>query len=430
MINLDTTGTLAFLNAEVKKSAEEAAIASFKAVQAGNGKGNEWLGWRRILAKPDDALLSELEQLAGEIRKEADVFIVCGIGGSYLGARAVIDALGGEFRKDPVEIVYAGHHMGAGYLDRLMKHLAAPKADGSQKNVFLNVISKSGTTMETALAFRVIRKWMDETYGADAKRRIICTTSEKGGALNQVISAAGYRKFVLPDDVGGRFSVLTPVGLLPVAVAGFDIRTLFYGAVTAFQGYEKNPQTVVSYASTRFGLYKSGYKVDIMASFEPELKSLGGWFQQLFGESEGKGNKGLFPAVLGFSSDLHSLGQMVQAGERNLLETFLIVTKHARGVAIPAEKQDFDQLNYLAGRDVNDINAIALEGTMQAHAEGGVPIMKITLPVMNEEALGHLVYFFELACAVYVYCLDENPFDQPGVEAYKKNMYKLLGKPS
>lgn len=429
MIELSLGGTSAFLNSNVRTEAEAAAKAAFQDLQTKRGIGSEWLGWRRILAQPDDALIAEMETLAAEIRSEADVFIVCGIGGSYLGARAVIDALGGDFRTGKVEIVYAGHHMGAAYLNRLMAYLAAPKPDGSRKNVFLNVISKSGTTMETALAFRVIRKWMDETYGADSRRRIICTTSEKGGALNQVIAANNYRKFILPDDVGGRFSVLTPVGLLPVAVAGFDIRRLFYGAVSAYQAYEKDGSQVLSYAATRYALYKSGYKVDIMASFEPELKSFGGWFQQLFGESEGKGGKGLFPAVVGFSSDLHSLGQLIQEGERNLVETFLEVKSHPKTVLIPAEAQDFDGLNYLAGRAVHDINSKALEGTIQAHTEGGVPITRIALNSLDEDSLGYLIYFFELACAVYVYCLGENPFDQPGVEAYKKNMYKLLGKP-
>lgn len=430
MISLDTSISAAFVTPHDLNSAHSAAKNALQSVKDGTGKGNEWLGWRRILSSPDDALISELESLAASIRAEADVFIVAGIGGSYLGAKAVLDALAGDFRKDRVEVVYAGHHMGAGYLKRLIDHLSALKPDGSKKSVFLNVISKSGTTMETALAFRALRDWMNHTYGSDAKRRIICTTSEKGGALNKVIDANGYRKFVLPDDVGGRFSVLTPVGLLPVAVAGFDIRTLFYGAVAAFQEFEKDGSTVVEYAANRFALYKTGFKVDIMASFEPELRSFGGWFQQLFGESEGKGGKGLFPAVLALSSDLHSLGQMVQDGERNLAETFLVVKNHALHFPVPADAQDFDGLNYLAGRDINEINHTALEGTIMAHKEGGVPVVRITLDYLNEESMGRLIYFFELACAVYVYCLDENPFDQPGVEAYKKNMYKLLGKPA
>jgi glucose-6-phosphate isomerase len=428
MIHLNTSLAQSALDRQNIAAAETLSAASLQSLQQQTGAGKEWLGWRRILKQPDDALISELESLAASIRSEADVFIVCGIGGSYLGARAVIDALGGEFRSDKVEIVYAGHHMGAAYLKRLVAYLSKPKPDGSTKSVFLNVISKSGTTMETALGFRVLRKWMDETYGNDAGRRIICTTSEKGGALNQVISANRYRKFVLPDDVGGRFSVLTPVGLLPIAVAGFDIRTLFYGAVAAYQTYEKAPAPVLNYAATRFALYKNGFKVDIMASFEPELRSFGGWFQQLFGESEGKGGKGLFPAVVAFSSDLHSLGQQIQDGERNLAETFLAVTDHPETVTIPLENEDFDGLNYLAGRPVHEINATALEGTIQAHVAGKVPVTRITLDRLDEEHLGALIYFFELACAVYVYNLEENPFDQPGVEAYKKNMYKLLGK--
>ncbi len=422
-IRCDVSATTPFLSSEALKSAQSRVDAAFLDLKQGTGKGPEWVGWRRILASPDDALLNELDSLAATIRKEADVFIVCGIGGSYLGARAVIEALGPFFGSNGPEIIYAGHQMSGRYLNELVRHL-----DG--KRVWMNVISKSGTTTETALAFRVLRQWMNTAYGEKvAASRIICTTSQSGGALNNVIDANGYRKFVLPDDVGGRFSVLTPVGLLPIAVAGIDIRDLFYGAVQSYNDAEAGKGDVVSYVATRLALYEAGYRVDVLASFEPELKAFGGWMQQLFGESEGKEHKGLYPAVHGYSTDLHSLGQMVQDGVRNIMETFLVLDESAHSLVLKSEAVDFDGLNYLTGKTMHEVNTKAYEGTRQAHIEGGVPVISIHLDRLNASSLGSLIYYFELATGLYGYALGVNPFDQPGVEAYKKAMFRLLGKP-
>lgn len=422
-IRCDVGATTSFLSSGTLTSAHSRVDAAFIELKNGTGKGPEWLGWRRILASPDDALLSELDSLAATIRKGADVFIVCGIGGSYLGARAVIEALGPFFGSNGPEIIYAGHQMSDRYLNELVRHLEG-------KRVWMNVISKSGTTTETALAFRVLRQWMNTAYGEKvAASRIICTTSERGGALNNVIEANGYRKFVLPDDVGGRFSVLTPVGLLPIAVAGIDIRDLFYGAVQCYNDAEAGRGDVVSYAATRLALYEAGYRVDVLASFEPELKAFGGWMQQLFGESEGKEHKGLYPAVHGYSTDLHSLGQMVQDGVRNILETFLVLDESSNSLILKSEEVDFDGLNYLTGKTMHEVNTKAYEGTRQAHIEGGVPVISIHLDRLNASNLGSLIYYFELATGLYGYALGVNPFDQPGVEAYKKAMFRLLGKP-
>lgn len=418
---LDLSQARSFLDPSAFEQAQTRVRAAFSDLRSGTGKGSEWLGWRRILATPDDALLSRIGSLAAEIRNDADVFIVCGIGGSYLGARAVIEALGPFFGSNGPEIIYAGHHMSGRYLNELVRHLEG-------KRVWLNVISKSGTTMETALAFRVLRQWMVRTYGeTGASGRIIATTSETGGALNRVIGAKGYRKFVLPDDVGGRFSVLTPVGLLPIAVAGIDVRDLFYGGVTAYRASESGDEEVVRYAAARLALYEQGRKIDILATFEPDLNAFGGWMQQLFGESEGKDGKGLYPAVHGYSTDLHSLGQMVQDGERHLMETFLEIAEDDDALVLQTDPSDFDGLNYLAGRTMHQVNSIALQGTREAHVAGGVPVLTIRLNRLDATAVGGLVYFFELATALYGYALGVNPFDQPGVEAYKKAMYRLLG---
>ncbi len=410
--------------AESRKLAEQ----SFKDVQNKTGKGPEWLGWRDILKDPNDALLADIDRLAGEIRSKADVFVVCGIGGSYLGARAVQEALGTFFPSSGPEIIFAGHHMSGRYLKELIAYLDQPKADGEKKSVYVNVISKSGTTIEPALSFRFLRDWVHANF-EDAQKRIICTTSESGGALNKLIETNKYKKFVLPDDIGGRFSVLSAVGLLPIAAAGIDIRSLFYGAVDAYQNYEKDPSELLDYVALRHALYESGMAMDMIASFEPELGAVGGWMQQLFGESEGKNGKGLFPVLLGYSTDLHSVGQMVQQGQRNMLETFLVIDKAPASLSVSANEENTDGLNYLDGKSFHEINSKAFEGTREAHVEGGVPVISIHFPRLNAHSLGQFIYLCELAIAVYVYNLGENPFDQPGVEDYKKAMFRLLGKP-
>ncbi|MEX0685590.1 MAG: glucose-6-phosphate isomerase [Balneolales bacterium] len=427
MIKVETTGCESFLSTQEREVASEKAINAFQSLSDKGGKGSEWLGWRDILSNPNDALLENIDTLATQVRNDADVLIVCGIGGSYLGAKAVIDALTPFFTERKPEIIYAGHNISGKYMQCLVNYLNRPNSDGSEKSVYLNVISKSGTTMETALAFRTLRKWMHDTYKGEAKKRIFGTTSEKGGALNKIIDANGYQKFIIPDDVGGRYSVLTPVGLLPIAIAGIDIKQLFYGAVDAFKKYEKNQGQLIEYAATRYALYKKGFHIDLLAFFEPALASFGSWMQQLYGESEGKNGKGMFPAVVNYSTDLHSLGQMAQEGMRNLMETFLIINRVPNSFPVQAEKEDYDGLNYLAGKPFHDINSIAYEGTKKAHMDGGVPVCTIKLDSLNEQSLGQAIYFFEMAISVYVYCLDENPFDQPGVEQYKSNMRALLG---
>jgi len=428
MLTQDISRVKSFLSDKEFEGALSKARDAYEKVKDKNGKGNEWLGWRNLLEDPNDAELEHIDRLAASIREEADVFIVCGIGGSYLGARAVIEALSSFFGDEGPEILYAGHQMSGSYLQDLIAYLEKPTDEGRSKSVYLNVISKSGTTLETALSFRVLRKWMSEQYLDDLSDRIICTTSEEGGALNTLVEAHGYRKFVIPDDVGGRFSVLTPVGLLPIAVAGVDIRTLFYGAVSEYEKLEKDPQSILEYAAAKFALYEQGKTVDVITSFEPQLRAIGGWLQQLLGESEGKDHKGMFPVLTSYSTDLHSLGQFMQDGTRNMMETFITVDKVVNSPTVEEIEGDNDGLNYLAGQTFHHINSRAFEGTLQAHVDGGVPSVVITLSKLNAETVGEFIYYYELLTAVYCYCLEVNPFNQPGVENYKKEMYQLLGK--
>lgn len=429
MLTISTESAAKFTDAGTLENERSRSEESLRSLKEGTGPGAEWRGWIDLLARPDDALLEELNRMAKQVREEADVFIVCGIGGSYLGARAVIDSLVPPFSGSKPEIIYAGHHISGAYHEQLINYLNTPKPDGKPKSVYVNVISKSGSTTEPAIAFRLLRDWMHETYGKEASRRIICTTGETGGALNKVIDAYGYPKFIIPDDVGGRFSVLTPVGLLPIAVAGVDIQSLFYGAVDAYDEFDKDPSKVLEYTSSRHALYKKGYYIDALATMEPGLSSFGGWIQQLYGESEGKGGEGIFPAVLNYTTDLHSLGQMMQDGRRMVMETFLTVKRPISKLSVQEESEDFDGLNYLAGKTLHDINRQAWLGTHQAHEAGGVPIFTIELEQLNAASLGRMIYMLELATAVFVYNLGQNPFDQPGVEDYKKAMLKLLGKP-
>ena len=428
MIKCDVRIARSFLDDQTYITARSKTDFGYKQLVEKSGPGSEWLGWRDILASPNDAILEEIDTLSSKIRKNADIFIVCGIGGSYLGSKAVIDALTPHFDSHCPEILYAGHHMGGKYLQELIEYVKSPKIDGSQKSVYVNVISKSGSTLETALAFRALRETLDDMYGDDANSRIICTTSEEGGILNKLIEMKGYKKFIIPDDIGGRFSVLTPVGLLPIAVAGLDIRALFYGAVSAYNHYEDETEEVLEYTALRNALHKSGKTIDVISCFEPELASFGGWIQQLYGESEGKEGKGIFPTVATFSTDLHSIGQFIQQGKRSLLETFLIVGAPFSSINVQEMEGDDDKLNYLAGKSFHEINTKARLGTTEAHQDGNVPIVNITIDTLNEENIGSLIYFFELSTGVFVYSLGVNPFNQPGVEDYKKAMYRLLGK--
>jgi len=428
MISCDVRIARSFLDDQTYITARSKTDFGYRQLVEKTGPGSEWLGWRDILSNPNDAILEEIDALGASIRKDADIFIVCGIGGSYLGAKAVIDSLSPYFGSNGPEILYAGHHMGGKYLQQLIDYVKEPKADGSPKKAYLNVISKSGSTLETALSFRALREAFEDLYGDEANNQIICTTSAEGGILNELIQKKGYKKFIIPNDIGGRFSVLTPVGLVPIAVAGIDIKSLFYGAVSAYNHFEDDCEEILEYTALRNALHDSGKTIDVISCFEPELASFGGWIQQLMGESEGKEGKGIFPTVANFSTDLHSLGQFIQQGKRSLMETFLIVERPFSDISVTEMDGDDDNLNYLAGKTFHDINTKARLGTTEAHQDGNVPIVNIKLEALNEENLGALIYFFELATGVFVYSLGVNPFNQPGVEDYKKAMYRLLGK--
>ena len=430
MITTDVKSARSFLSDNEYAKVYELAEKSYRQVKNKSGQGSEWLGWQRILKQPNDAELEAIASHAARIRQEADVFVVCGIGGSYTGAMAIIKALTPYFKDNGPEILYAGHHMSGKYLKQLMEYLQTPNEDGELKSVYLNGISKSGSTLETALAFRTIRSWMHEVY-EDASDRIIATTGKEGGVMNKIVAEETYKKYIIPDDVGGRFSVLTPVGLLPIAVAGIDIQTLYYGAVSEYEGCIEDQETILEYAAIRYALLNKGHALDVITSFEPELLGFTAWIQQLLGESEGKEGKGMFPAMAGDSTDLHSIGQMIQEGQRNIIETVLVVQKPISDFKVQeTEGEDIDQLGYLAGKSFHEINKSALDGTVEAHTEGGVPVLKIIIEKLNAQQLGKLIYFYELFTAVYVYMLEVNPFNQPGVEGYKKAMYRLLGKSS
>lgn len=426
MLHLDYRPVLSFLGDDALGEIRPRILSAHQTVLSGTGAGSDFLGWRDLLLDPNDALLEDLATTADEIRREADVLLCIGIGGSYLGARAVIDALTPYFRKRgdqaAPEVLFAGHQMSGAYLRELMGYLEG-------KSVYVNVISKSGTTLEPALAFRVVRQWLEERF-EDADRRIIVTTDPSEGALNQLQRDHGYKKYEIPRDVGGRFSVLTPVGLLPIAVAGVDIRSLFYGAAATCERYTKEVENnpALDYAGLRYLLLQRGYAVELLAVFEPRLSGIGAWWQQLFGESEGKEGTGLYPATVQYSTDLHSLGQYVQEGKRMLLETFLMAEQDGGDLAVPGSDANLDGLNYLTGKSMSEINRKAYEGTAKAHLEGGVPTMTLWLDRINPNTIGACLYFFEHAVAVSGYLLGVNPFDQPGVEAYKKEMFRLLGR--
>ena len=388
-------------------------------------KANEFTGWLHYPEQDHDQLLSRIEDLAKEVRQEADVLIVVGVGGSFLGARAILDALTPYFGRQMqgIEVIYVGQNMSGAYINHLLKYI-------HDKRVYVNVISKSGGTMEPALAFRAMRQYMEAKYGADeAARRIIVTTDAEKGILKAFADKVGYRQFVIPNDIGGRYSVLTPVGLLPLAVADIDIRALLEGAkCAALELSEPNLEhnDAYKYAVMRHMLYKQGYKIELLASFEPSLNKFHEWWKQLFGESEGKDKKGLYPSTVNFSTDLHSIGQFIQDGSPILFETLLHFQSIEPDFTVNYDFQDDDQLNYLAGRTFNEINALSKQGTALAHAEGGVPVIQLELPKLDAYHLGYLIYFFMKACAISAYLLDVNPFDQPGVEAYKKKMLELL----
>ncbi len=414
------------------------AVADYKAEVAkcqemlhkGTGQGNDFLGWLNLPAEITEEHLKDIEDTAALLRAQCEVIVVIGIGGSYLGAKAVIDALSGSFawleQQKPV-VVYAGQNIGEDYLYELQQLLKSKKFG-------IISISKSGTTTEPALAFRLLKTQLEEQQGkAAAKDLIVCITDKARGALRTLATQEGYKTFVIEDNIGGRFSVLSPVGLLPIACAGFDVRRLVAGALRMQEAcglhvpYEENP--AAQYAAVRNELYRSGKKIEILVNFHPKLHYVAEWWKQLYGESEGKEHKGIFPASVDFTTDLHSMGQWIQDGERTIFETVISVAEPNHTVLFPHNDANLDGLNFLAGKRVDEVNKMAELGTMLAHVDGGVPNLKIELPKLDEYYLGQLIYFFEKACGISGYLLGVNPFDQPGVEAYKKNMFALLEKP-
>ncbi|HPZ05298.1 MAG TPA: glucose-6-phosphate isomerase, partial [Clostridiales bacterium] len=397
------------------------------------GPGSDFTGWVDLPKVYDRDEFARIKAAAERIKSDSEALVVIGIGGSYLGARAAIEALAHSFhnlmprsKRNTPEIYFVGNSISSTYMAELFELL-----DG--KDISVNVISKSGTTTEPAIAFRVFREYLESKYGKEeAAKRIYATTDKARGALKKLADEEGYESFVIPDDVGGRFSVLTAVGLLPIAVAGIDIDEMMRGAADAADQYNNDDVTVnecYQYAAVRNALYRKGKTIEIMVNYEPSMHYFTEWWKQLYGESEGKDQKGIFPAGVDFTTDLHSMGQYIQDGLRNIFETVLNVEKPRKNIMIKADKDDLDGLNFLAGKDVDFVNKMAMQGTVLAHTDGGVPNLVISIPEMNSYWFGNLVYFFEKACGISGYLLGVNPFDQPGVEAYKKNMFALLGKP-
>ncbi|MCQ2068607.1 MAG: glucose-6-phosphate isomerase [Bacteroidaceae bacterium] len=432
MIRIDISQIQGFISKDGIKALEPEVKESILKLENGNGAGNDFIGWMNLASKTESGLLDAIEEIAKILRDNCEVVIVAGIGGSYLGSRAVIEALSNSFtqliqdRKNP-QILFAGHNISEDYLYELTEYLKGKKFG------IIN-ISKSGTTTETALSFRLLKKQCEQQRGKDVARKVIVAiTDAKRGAARVCADKEGYRSFIIPDNVGGRFSVLTPVGLLPIAVAGFDIRQLVKGAAdmealtTSKMAFADNPAAV--YAAARNALYRGGKKIEILVNFQPKLHYLSEWWKQLYGESEGKENKGIFPASVDFSTDLHSMGQWIQEGERTIFETVISVDKVKHSVLVPSDEENLDGLNYMAGKHVDQVNKMAELGTQLAHVDGGVPNIRIVVPELNEYWIGQLIYMFEKGCGISGYVLGVNPFNQPGVEAYKKNMFALLGKP-
>lgn len=432
-LTLDLSATRGFLSVEELQQQRFALEHAHHQLHQQTGAGNEYLGWVKHPSDYDKEEFSRIQKAAQRIQGQADALIVIGIGGSYLGAKAALEMLTHTFynqlskdkRKYP-EIYFVGHHMSSTYIKHLLDVLEG-------KELAVNVISKSGTTTEPAIAFRIFRDLLEKKYGEEeAAKRIYATTDAHQGALKQLANEKGYESFVVPDDIGGRYSVLTAVGLLPIAVAGINIEEMMFGAKEAQEKYavldiEKN--AAYQYALARYSLYQKGKSIELLVNYEPQLHYFSEWWKQLFGESEGKDGKGLFPAAVDFTTDLHSMGQYIQEGRRHLFETIIRVEKSQFELHINEDKQDLDGLNYLVGKSVHEVNQRAMDATILAHTDGDVPNIVISIDELSAKSFGHLVYFFEIACGISGYLLGVNPFDQPGVEAYKKNMFALLGKP-
>ena len=432
MISLNIEKTFGFISKEKVSAYETKVKAAQEMLEKGTGLGNDFLGWLHLPSSITKEHLADLKATAQVLKDNCEVVIVAGIGGSYLGARAVIEALSNSFtwlqdKKTAPVMIYAGHNISEDYLFELTEYL-------KDKKFGVINISKSGTTTETALAFRLLKKQCEDQRGKEvAKKVIVAVTDAKKGAARVTADQEGYKSFIIPDNVGGRFSVLTPVGLLAIAVAGFDIEQLVAGAAAMEKAcgadvpFAENPAAI--YAATRNELYENGKKIEILVNFCPKLHYVSEWWKQLYGESEGKDNKGIFPASVDFSTDLHSMGQWIQEGERSIFETVISVEKVNNKLEVPSDEANLDGLNFLAGKRVDEVNKMAELGTQLAHVDGGVPNMRIVLPELSEYCIGELLYFFEKACGISGYLLEVNPFNQPGVEAYKKNMFALLNKP-
>lgn len=433
MIKVDFSKLEGFLNDHEIAYLDPMVKEAHKLLHEKTGAGNEFLGWVDLPVDYDKEEFGRVHKAAEKIKKDSDVLIVIGIGGSYLGAKAAIEMLSHSFynvlpkgkRKTP-EIYFLGQNISGDYMNDLLEVIEG-------KDVSVNIISKSGTTTEPAVAFRVMKDYLEKKYGKkEAAKRIYATTDKSRGALKSLANEEGYESFVVPDDVGGRFTVLTPVGLLPIAVAGIDIDLMMKGAQKAREDYSKDSikeNECYTYAAARTALYNKGKDIEILVNYEPALTYFSEWWKQLFGESHGKDGKGLFPASVNFSTDLHSMGQYIQDGKRNIFETVINVGKMNSSFTIEANEDNLDGLNFIAGKTMDEVNKNAFKGTLLAHLDGGVPNIIINLEDKKEESFGYMVYFFELACAISGYMLGINPFDQPGVEAYKKNMFALLGKP-
>lgn len=429
--------TLDYSNAFVKKNEVDNLLGfikeSHKLLHERKGAGSDYLGWINLPSNIDNEELLRVKEVSRKVKDNSDVFIVIGIGGSYLGARSCIEGLSHTFyneipkddRKTP-QIYYVGHNISSTYILDLFDVIKG-------KDISINVISKSGTTTESAIAFRLFKDYIEDIYGKEeAKERIIVTTDKEEGALRRLVDIEGYESFIIPDDVGGRYSVLTPVGLLPIAVAGLDIDRLLEGAQSGEGEYlndDINSNYCYQYAVLRNILYKKGKEIEVLVNYEPAMTYLAEWWKQLFGESEGKDGKGIFPASVNFTTDLHSMGQYLQDGRRNLFETTINIERSQKKIVLENSEDNLDGLNFLAGKSLDLVNNKAFEGTLKAHISGNVPNIIINVPKLDEYYFGKLIYFFEKACAISGYLLGINPFDQPGVEEYKRNMFQLLGKP-
>ena len=433
MVKVNLGGCNSFVKDADYKAYVEKALSALDVLENETGAGNDFLGWKHL---PSETLAGSLVEECEAVKnawaaKNIDLVIVIGIGGSYLGAKCALEALSHQFSKqlktktEAPEIVFAGHNLSEEYMCELMDLV-------QERNAACVVISKSGTTTEPAVAFRLVKKYLEDTYGkAEAAERIVAVTDKARGALKSLSTQEGYKTFVIEDNVGGRFSVLTQVGILPIVLAGFDVREMLKGALEMEEACAKkcecNP--AVQYAAMRNLLYNAGKKIEILVAYNPKLTFLGEWWKQLYGESEGKDGLGIFPASVNFTTDLHSMGQYIQDGERHLMETVVSVEKSNRSMLIENDPQNLDGLNFLTGKHVEECNQMAELGTKLAHIDGGVPQLSVSIERINEYNLGGLFYFFEKACGISGYMLEVNPFDQPGVEAYKKNMFALLGKP-